>query len=63
MVSDLRFAILKRMNEAGIEIPFPQQDLNLRDWPKIEKALLGLLEAAAASSRTRPSDQSGETSP
>jgi small-conductance mechanosensitive channel len=63
VVSDLRFAILKRMNEEGIEIPFPQQDLNLRDWPKIEKALLGLIEAAAASSRARPSAQSGETHP
>jgi len=63
VVSDLRFAILKRMNEEGIEIPFPQQDLNLRDWPKIEKALLGLLEAAAASPRARPSAQSGEPSP
>lgn len=37
--SDLRFAILKRLREAGIEIPFPQRDINLRDWPKIEKAI------------------------
>ena len=28
--SDLRFAILKRLREAGIEIPH----INLRDWPK-----------------------------
>lgn len=28
--SDLRFAILKRLRAEGIEIPFPQRDLNLR---------------------------------
>lgn len=28
--SDIRFTILKKFREAGIEIPFPQRDLNLR---------------------------------
>ncbi|MEC9344322.1 MAG: mechanosensitive ion channel domain-containing protein, partial [Pseudomonadota bacterium] len=28
--SDLRFAILKALREAGIEIPFPQRDLHIR---------------------------------
>ena len=28
--SDLRFAILERFNEEGIEIPFPQRDLHLK---------------------------------
>jgi potassium efflux system protein len=37
--SDLRFSILKRLREAGIEIPFPQRDINVRDWPKAEKAI------------------------
>lgn len=37
--SDLRFAIFKRLKEAGIEIPFPQQDVHLRDIGRIEKAL------------------------
>ncbi len=39
--SDLRFAILKHLREAGIEIPFPQRDLNLRDLPRIEQILTG----------------------
>jgi small-conductance mechanosensitive channel len=30
VASDLRFAIVKALNEAGIEIPFPQRDLHLR---------------------------------
>lgn len=28
--SDLRFAVLKRFREEGIEIPFPQRDLNIK---------------------------------
>lgn len=28
--SDIRFEILKRLREAGIEIPFPQRDLNIK---------------------------------
>ena len=31
--------ILRRLREAGIEIPFPQRDINLRDWPQIENAV------------------------
>ena len=30
IASDLRFAIVKTLDEAGIEIPFPQRDLHLR---------------------------------
>jgi potassium-dependent mechanosensitive channel len=37
--SEVRFEILKRLRAAGIEIPFPQRDINLRDWPKIENAV------------------------
>ncbi len=40
--SDLRFAILKRLREAGIEIPYPQRDINLRDWPKIDETMRGM---------------------
>ena len=37
--SELRFAILKRFKEAGIEIPFPQRDVTIRDWPKTGESL------------------------
>ncbi|WP_421725678.1 mechanosensitive ion channel domain-containing protein [Bauldia sp.] len=37
--SDLRFAILRALRDADIEIPFPQRDINLRDLPDIERAL------------------------
>jgi small-conductance mechanosensitive channel len=31
--SDLRFAILRRFREEGIEIPYPRRDISVRDWP------------------------------
>lgn len=37
--SDLRFAILGALRAANIDIPFPQRDINLRDLPRIEKAI------------------------
>ncbi len=37
VMSDLRFAILRRLREADIEIPFPQRDVNLRDMDRLEK--------------------------
>jgi small-conductance mechanosensitive channel len=30
---ELNTRIYKALNEARIEIPFPQQDLHIRDWP------------------------------
>jgi len=42
--SDLRFAILAGLRHAGIEIPFPQRDVNLRDLPRFEQMVAGLAE-------------------
>ena len=41
VVSDLNFAIDQAFREAGIEIPFPQRDLHLRDWPPLPPAERG----------------------
>ncbi len=37
--SDLLVDIYRRLNEAGIEIPFPQRDLHLKDIDRLEAAL------------------------
>ncbi len=39
--SEMRFEIMRRFREAGIEIPFPQRDLNIRDMDRLEAALRG----------------------
>lgn len=44
--SDLRFAIFKRFKEEGIEIPFPQRDMNIRGIDRLETALSRLAERA-----------------
>jgi small-conductance mechanosensitive channel len=36
VASDLRFAILKRLRQDGIEIPFAQRELRLRDIDRLE---------------------------
>jgi small-conductance mechanosensitive channel len=40
----LRVAILKALNAAGIEIPFNQIDINLRDLETIKAHLAAILE-------------------
>jgi potassium efflux system protein len=42
--SELRYAILSRFREAGIEIPFPQRDLNISGAVKFEPPE-GMMEA------------------
>ncbi len=38
VASDLRFTIFRELKAAGIEIPFPQRDINIRDIEKISQA-------------------------
>ena len=39
VASALRFEILAAFREAGIEIPFPQRDINIRDIERLEQAM------------------------
>ena len=39
--SDLNFTIFRALKDAGIEIPFPQRDLNIRTSDGLEKILAG----------------------
>ncbi len=45
--SDLRYAVLKKFRAAGIEIPFAQQDVNLRDITRLEGLVSRLADARA----------------
>jgi len=38
VASDLRFAIFRELKAGGIEIPFPQRDINIRDVEKLAQA-------------------------
>lgn len=53
VLSKLRFAIFKRLKEEGIEIPFPQQDIHLRDMNRIESAMGGNAPAKTTARRSR----------
>ncbi|MCB1546955.1 MAG: mechanosensitive ion channel, partial [Hyphomicrobiaceae bacterium] len=52
--TDLRIAIFKAFAERGIEIPFPQQDLHLRDLDGLKQALAKVL--AERQGGTAPKD-------
>jgi small-conductance mechanosensitive channel len=45
--SDLRFRIFKAFREAGIEIPFPQRDIHLRDLDTVRTLLTRLADERA----------------
>ena len=58
--SDLRVAIFKALGAAGIEIPFNQVDVNLRDLEAIKAYLAAVLEQppnGAAAGRQQPASQ------
>jgi len=46
--TDLRIRIFKALNTAGIEIPFPQQDVHLRDLDVVKTMLARLAEERVA---------------
>lgn len=58
--SDLRFAILKALREAHIEIPFPQRDLNLHGLDPVEALAkaLGEGKVRVAEKRDSPAEPS-----
>lgn len=39
LVSDLNFSIDRNFRDGGVEIPFPQRDLNLRMTPAFQRLL------------------------
>ena len=56
--TELRIGIVKAFREAGIEIPFPQRDLNLRDLDRLERAIATRSKPAArAPARRRKSSE------
>ncbi|WP_085579992.1 DUF3772 domain-containing protein [Thalassospira mesophila] len=42
VASAIRFELLEQFREEGIEIPFPQRDVNLRDMDRLEAAIRSL---------------------
>ncbi|WP_258549256.1 DUF3772 domain-containing protein [Thalassospira profundimaris] len=52
VASSIRFEVLERFREEGIEIPFPQRDVNLRDIDRLEDAIRSL--AGQRSTRSDP---------
>ncbi len=46
--SDLNFAVFKAFSEAGIAIPFPQRDINLRTSKELDDAIRALAESRRA---------------
>ncbi|MCC4241714.1 mechanosensitive ion channel family protein [Thalassospira povalilytica] len=51
VASSIRFELVQRFRDEGIEIPFPQRDLNLRDIDKLTEAIR---DAGRGQTRSRP---------
>ncbi|WP_319774554.1 DUF3772 domain-containing protein [Breoghania sp.] len=61
--SDMRFEIMRRFRDAGIEIPFPQRDLNIRDMDRLEAALRGREETSRNLQPTTTASEPTHTGP
>ncbi|MCP1336684.1 mechanosensitive ion channel domain-containing protein [Futiania mangrovi] len=59
VASDIRFDITRRFRDADIEIPFPQQDIHIRDLDRLER-LFHPGEARSAGTQERESEQPAE---
>jgi small-conductance mechanosensitive channel len=57
--SELRLAIAKAFRDAGIEIPYRQHDIHLRDLDGVKQAFARALEAR----RREQEVEAGDTSP
>ena len=54
VASDLRFEIFRALKDAGIEIPFPQRDIHLRDISRLEKLLVRSQQKPKPRTRKKP---------
>lgn len=67
--TDLRLRVFKALHEAGIEIPFPQHDVHLRDLDLVKTLLARMAEervrkaAEAAAARTQQSEPDDDARP
>jgi small-conductance mechanosensitive channel len=59
--SDLRTAMLKALRQAGIEIPFNQVDVNLRDLDGVKRYLAQYLQERAAKPSAAPQPNAAAT--
>ena len=63
VASDLRVAVNKAFAEAGIEIPFPQRDLHLKDMEQLQQTLAGRNARADGAAAEEPDEDRPEEQP
>ncbi len=62
VASDLRFSIFRELKAAGIEIPFPQRDIHIRNAEEVGTLMAGAGRSSASNKRRRPvSDEVPDT--
>jgi small-conductance mechanosensitive channel len=54
VTSDINFEIARRFAEAGIEIPFAQRDLHLKNADELGRSIGGALRGAADTPKPPP---------